>query len=481
MATWDTHAVALKRYPLSSMPHTRQALEYLLHGLDGLVRGTRPTIEECARTLTNHPGELTTDTLLQLLRDFEKLVMSVSLQVLDTVDCQGVYNEIHQLCSDLLVAVSRRTFFPMHPLRHSRANRTPVSASPLARFLADFSDSPLVEGFDWIALVNLEGNRVVDAVSIDRTQHGLAFTQPTAHDYELLERMRRSERVLHALIGSRWELVAPATDDAWSLGLFRYLTRWLRLATEFATSARGTASSDASMNYEQILEFDEHLLCSRDLADVFQSVAVDVCKIEPFRRSALFLYNPLTQSIEGVYAHNLDLAEVLQIRESQRTIPMLRKVMSFSKPVYFADVTLALPEHYTEHFRLSSLVVTPLRSVDGQTIGVLLVDNNGKRFSTSDAVLATVDELVRRTALAVDMCLSQPGPTLPSPALSNLTTRELEVLQLVAEGTQTKDVAEKLHISEYTVTEHLTSIYRKLDVRNRVQAVAKAIREGVIR
>jgi DNA-binding CsgD family transcriptional regulator len=56
---------------------------------------------------------------------------------------------------------------------------------------------------------------------------------------------------------------------------------------------------------------------------------------------------------------------------------------------------------------------------------------------------------------------------LPHP----LTARELEVLALVAAGMSTPDIARELGISPGTVKTHLTSTYRKLGVRNRVQAV----------
>jgi len=51
-----------------------------------------------------------------------------------------------------------------------------------------------------------------------------------------------------------------------------------------------------------------------------------------------------------------------------------------------------------------------------------------------------------------------------------LTPREQEVLQLVAQGKTNKEIAESLTISEHTVESHVSQIYQKLDVCNRVQA-----------
>jgi DNA-binding NarL/FixJ family response regulator len=62
-----------------------------------------------------------------------------------------------------------------------------------------------------------------------------------------------------------------------------------------------------------------------------------------------------------------------------------------------------------------------------------------------------------------------------------ITKREEEVLQLVADGCSTPEVAERLFISQKTVKNHLAAIYQKLDARDRTQAVVRAVRMGIIR
>ena len=61
-----------------------------------------------------------------------------------------------------------------------------------------------------------------------------------------------------------------------------------------------------------------------------------------------------------------------------------------------------------------------------------------------------------------------------------ITHREEEVLQLIADGCSTPEVAAKLYISQKTVKNHLASIYQKLDARDRTQAVLQAVRMGII-
>ena len=61
-----------------------------------------------------------------------------------------------------------------------------------------------------------------------------------------------------------------------------------------------------------------------------------------------------------------------------------------------------------------------------------------------------------------------------------ITKREEEVLQLIADGCSTPEVAEQLYISQKTVKNHLASIYQKLDARDRTQAVLQAVRMGIV-
>ena len=62
-----------------------------------------------------------------------------------------------------------------------------------------------------------------------------------------------------------------------------------------------------------------------------------------------------------------------------------------------------------------------------------------------------------------------------------ITRREEEVLQLIADGCSTPEVAAKLYISQKTVKNHLASIYEKLNARDRTQAVLLAVRMGIVK
>jgi DNA-binding NarL/FixJ family response regulator len=68
----------------------------------------------------------------------------------------------------------------------------------------------------------------------------------------------------------------------------------------------------------------------------------------------------------------------------------------------------------------------------------------------------------------------------PEPLVERLTSRESEVLRLLADGLPNKKIASNLGISEETVKFHLASIFGKLGASNRTDAVRQALRRGLI-
>ena len=62
-----------------------------------------------------------------------------------------------------------------------------------------------------------------------------------------------------------------------------------------------------------------------------------------------------------------------------------------------------------------------------------------------------------------------------------LTYRELDVLELICQGMSNNEVAQKLFLSEKTVKNHLTNIFRKLHVSDRTQAVLYAIKNKMVK
>jgi DNA-binding NarL/FixJ family response regulator len=85
--------------------------------------------------------------------------------------------------------------------------------------------------------------------------------------------------------------------------------------------------------------------------------------------------------------------------------------------------------------------------------------------------------IVARSVLDMFNRLAQPKETSDY----GLTKREREILELMAQGLATKEIAEKLEISYFTADTHLRNIYTKLHVHSRGSALSKAFKENLIR
>lgn len=76
--------------------------------------------------------------------------------------------------------------------------------------------------------------------------------------------------------------------------------------------------------------------------------------------------------------------------------------------------------------------------------------------------------------------ISRGEAEVAGPAMPQLTEREIEVLRLAAGGSSNRDIAAALTISEHTVAFHMKNILSKLHTSNRTEAVAYALRTGLV-
>jgi DNA-binding NarL/FixJ family response regulator len=117
--------------------------------------------------------------------------------------------------------------------------------------------------------------------------------------------------------------------------------------------------------------------------------------------------------------------------------------------------------------------------------GFLLKDVQPAQLVDAVRVVAAGDALLAPTVtrrLLDRFAESLPGEDdKPQPELDTLTERELEVLKLLAGGLSNAELAERLFLSETTVKSHISSVLRKLDLRDRVQAVVLAYEAGLVR
>jgi DNA-binding NarL/FixJ family response regulator len=142
------------------------------------------------------------------------------------------------------------------------------------------------------------------------------------------------------------------------------------------------------------------------------------------------------------------------------------------------------------HARHPELPIVVLTMHSEQALRKDAIDAGASAFLTKESSLQEVVDTVVKTAggdvtfstgiaeaILKELTRSTPSEHVDSP----LTPREEEILQLIADGCSTSEVAEHLYISAKTVKNHLASIYAKLDARDRTQAVLSAVRIGIVR
>jgi PAS domain S-box-containing protein len=115
--------------------------------------------------------------------------------------------------------------------------------------------------------------------------------------------------------------------------------------------------------------------------------------------------------------------------------------------------------------------LTPVRNRDGS---IVLVRYYAQQVGGEALYVALV--VPRRTLAAHSEALPPPR----SRDRARLSTREFEILALVAEGLENEDIARSLHLAPDTVKAHVSKVLQKLGARSRTHAVALALRGGLI-
>jgi NarL family two-component system response regulator YdfI len=194
-----------------------------------------------------------------------------------------------------------------------------------------------------------------------------------------------------------------------------------------------------------------------------------------------------------VASHNLELAGKVSGIASEEIIQQFENL--------HAEVLLIALDESGEHL-LSELATT---ETGPARIAIVAITDDPQNLLSADlfqnglrAVLpneATAEEIISAlSAVAAGLAVIPPEVinsllsdvaqvNRPSPLSSEgerLTSREMEVLEMIAEGLGNKTIAFKLGISEHTVKFHVSSIFSKLGASSRAEAVTLGIRRGLI-
>ncbi|GAX89238.1 response regulator transcription factor [Effusibacillus lacus] len=191
-----------------------------------------------------------------------------------------------------------------------------------------------------------------------------------------------------------------------------------------------------------------------------------------FSRASLFAYSPLTYKGEGLLRIEKDtIYRFEEIREDVRSIPPVYSAITGCKPEFVPHCINHFPIKYVKQFELSSLVVVPITRAN-TILGAALVD----RYEGEEAIEELLPSLFKYGRVVGEI-IAAPGQKQKTTPLSN---RETEVLQRMSLGESIKQMADHMRISEFTVRDYIKSAMRKMGVQHRAQAVAEAMRQGII-
>ena len=189
---------------------------------------------------------------------------------------------------------------------------------------------------------------------------------------------------------------------------------------------------------------------------------------------------------EGILAGDPDLEVVGEAENGEEAVRLAGRLrpdvvlMDLRMPEM--DGVEAIGRIKEDHPHVHVLVLTTydsdadiLRAIEAGATGYLLKDAPRAELFRAIRAAARGEPVL---APSVTARLMQRART---PAQAALSSREIEVLELVARGRSNKELAKDLHLSEATVKSHLIHIFDKLGVADRTAAVTVALERGILR
>jgi DNA-binding NarL/FixJ family response regulator len=125
-------------------------------------------------------------------------------------------------------------------------------------------------------------------------------------------------------------------------------------------------------------------------------------------------------------------------------------------------------------FGADSFVIDALKA---GASGYLLKDSGIESIVSSIVAVASGESVMTQT---VANRVLEMLTLMPRQFYDGLTEREVEILRLLADGLANKQIAYRLRVSDKTVRNHISNVYRKLGISDRTQAVLYAVRKGLV-
>lgn len=194
--------------------------------------------------------------------------------------------------------------------------------------------------------------------------------------------------------------------------------------------------------------------------------------------------------LRGMLQGEQDFVVVAEAEDGQEALDLIGEmrpdVILMDLRMPRMDGVTAIGRIKEEHPQTQILVLTTyesdadiLRAIESGATGYLLKDAPREELFGAIRVAAEGKSPLAPSVAARLMQRMRGGSDAAEEAF--LSSREIEVLELVARGTSNKEIANELWVSETTVKSHMLHIFEKLDVTDRTAAVTEALRRGILR
>jgi DNA-binding CsgD family transcriptional regulator len=198
-------------------------------------------------------------------------------------------------------------------------------------------------------------------------------------------------------------------------------------------------------------------------------------KLFPVKDAALFRYSPLGYLAEGIILlSSTGLIHIRERRDDIRSLQIIRTAIRERKAKYCSGIELwkQTSSKYILPSNVDSLVIAPI-CYGTNVIGFICSSQFTREAIFNEELLSSITLYGRLIGKFID----DPNEEKNSALLSK---RELETMKRIAWGENTKEMADSMGISEFTVKQYVKSSTRKLGANNRSHAVGELYRRGII-
>ena len=194
-----------------------------------------------------------------------------------------------------------------------------------------------------------------------------------------------------------------------------------------------------------------------------------------FDGAHLYSISLIDGAINGVFDMSLQGKNNLQIRDNIDNLIYVKKAIAYKKPLYFSGsefYRLSPVKYLGMHCFKNSVCIVPILYKE-TVIGYICPYHNGGVKIKNSKILSELANYGNYLGLAIMRNYTNQDNM-------KITIRECEVLQLFSYGFSTKQVSDMLNISEFTVNGHTKLIIKKMNVKNRTEAITVSLRNGYI-